>query len=114
MPLSEVVAELASAIATARRPLTAREAYLLWVLHGMPLFRDVGRLDLWETAYKEVAPGDDATETERLIDGVFELGCENLYGAFVESTTRDCYRQLASLLAQAGILVPQAPDLTDW
>jgi hypothetical protein len=86
----------------------------LYVLRGMPLFRDVSRPDLWELAYKEVAPAFPASETERLIDEVFELGRNNLYGAFDASGTAECYGRLVAILSAAGIPLPPAPDLRDW
>src|SRR5207245_11511689 len=110
MPFCEVVASVGHAIAAARHPVTAREAYLLYVLRGMPLYRDVNRLDLWEYAYNQVAPDEAKSITEQMIDIVFELGAENLYGAFEESITRRVYRDVLSSLAAQGIIAPEDPD----
>jgi hypothetical protein len=114
MGLSEVVASLAEAIAAARQPLSPREAYLLHVLRGMPLYRDIGRLDLWESAYNEVAPADGASETERLIDDLFGLGQYNLYGAFDAGGTVTYYHRLLASLAGSGIKPPPVADIQNW
>jgi hypothetical protein len=114
MGLSEVVASLADAIATARQPLTPREAYLFFILRGMPLFRDIRRLDLWELAYKQVAPDEGTSETERLIDSLFELGEHNMYGAFDVLGTLKYYRELLTMLAESGIRVLQVDEIQGW
>ena len=57
MGVSEVTADLAAAISKERAPLSAREGYLLFILRGMPFFRDVRRLDLLDKAYREVSAG---------------------------------------------------------
>lgn len=115
MGLCEAVADLAVAVANARAPLTAREAYLLYVLRGMPRFRDVARLELWELAYKEVAPPFvGGTQTERLIDAVFELGRNNLYGVYNVPNTAEYYRKISATLAAAGVPLPPAREIRDW
>jgi hypothetical protein len=115
MGVSEVTAEIAAAIGRAKGRLTAREVYLLYVMQGMPLFRDINRLDLWDKAYGQVARPDDGTETEKLIDALFWLGGDNLYGAYCEQTTRTYYHEVLSpLLGQAGIKLIESPDLVSW
>jgi hypothetical protein len=114
MGLSEIVAELANALTAARQPLTHRERFLLHVLSGMPKYRDVSRLDLWETAYKEVIPDNDLSETEQIIDDIFSLGQYNLYGAFDAAGTTDCYNKLAARLAQKGLRLPPVQGVQDW
>jgi hypothetical protein len=116
MPLCEVVAELADSIASVRHPFTPREAFLLHLLRSMPLYRDIHRLDLWDHCCGQVMKmrNGELTETERLIDFVWELGAENLYGAFDRPVTKTCFDRVAPDLVSAGIPVPKAPDLSGW
>jgi hypothetical protein len=115
MGVADVVAEVAAAIIREKSPLTPREVYLTYVLQGMPLFREIRRLDLWDKAYKEVASDNNRSTTEELIDALYWLGAECLYGAYEPAlTTRYFVETLAPLLCQHGIKTPCAPDLTTW
>lgn len=115
MGVSEVTSEIASAIGQQNTPLTPREAYLLWVLRGMPLFREIRRLDLYETAYSQAAPDDGLSSTEKLIDAVYWLGANWFYGAYDAENTRQYYfEELMPLLVRHGIKSPADPDLSKW
>jgi hypothetical protein len=115
MGVSEVTADLAGAISRLRAPLSAREAYLLFILQGMPLFRDIRRLDLFDKAYREVAPDTEQSATERLIDATFWLGADCFYGAYSEAGTRNYYNDtLVPLFAKEGVPIPESPDLSGW
>jgi hypothetical protein len=117
MGVSDVAAGIADAIGRAKAPLSEREAYLVFILRGMPLFRDVRRLDLWDEAYREVAAAtaDSMTATEKLLEAVYELGAECLYGAYSESATRGMYRRsVLPLLEEANIEPPKSLDFSTW
>jgi hypothetical protein len=115
MGVSEVTADIAVAISNARAPLTAREAYLLFILRGMPLFRDVCRFDLYDNAYRQVAREKDSSATERLIDAVFWLGADCFYGAYSEASTRDYYLdKLVPHMESEGVAVSRSVDLSKW
>jgi hypothetical protein len=115
MGVCDATAEIAAEIAEKRAPLTTREAYLVFVLRGMPLFRDVGRLDLFDKAYREVAPDEGESATERLIEATFWLGANCFYGAYDETCTREYYvNSLLPLLAADAVTVPSSPDLSGW
>lgn len=115
MGVSEVTAELAEAISRRRAPLTPREAYLVFILRGMPLFRDIRRFDLFDRAYREVFPDEGQSGTERLIDATFWLGADCFYGAYSQDSTRNYYmKTLVPLLENEGIAVPRSPDLSAW
>ncbi len=115
MGVSEVTAEIALAIKRTKSPLTSREACLLYLLEGMPLFRDVRRFDLWERAYQQVAPDEQQSETEKIIDALFWLGGDCMYGAYDAKSTREYYEEkLKPMLSGAGIDVPKSPDLSTW
>ena len=115
MGVCDVTADIAVAISRVRAPLTAREACLLFILRGMPLFRDIRRLDLFDQAYRDVAPDEGQSATERLIDATFWLGADCFYGAYSEASTRDYYTNtLVPLLQKEGVPVPSLPDLSDW
>src|SRR5215213_2746220 len=103
MSLCEVISELAALVARQRAPLSAREAYLAFILTGMPYFRDIRRLDLWETAYNGVAPDRGASQTEQLLEELFQLGQYNLYGAYSPEGTQRCYRDLRQKFIAAGL-----------
>jgi hypothetical protein len=114
MGVSDVTAEIAASIAHQRAPLSPREAYLVFILKGMPLFRDIRRFDLFDKAYREVAP-DEGSATEQLIDAVYWLGADCFYGAFDEASVRRYFTStLVPLLAKENVPVPVSPDLSDW
>ena len=114
MSLCEFISEVAAILVRERSPMSTREAYLSFVLQGMPYFRDVRRLDLWETAYIEVAPREDPSQTERLLDELFSLGSYNLYGAFDPEGTRRCYERLREKFTESGHSLPESAHLSDW
>jgi hypothetical protein len=115
MGVSEVTADIAAAISLARAPLSARETYLLFILRGMPHFRDIRRLDLFDETYKQVAPDKDGSSTERLIDALYWLAADCFYGAYNEtSTSAYYYNTLVPLLAKEGVSFPESPDLSEW
>jgi hypothetical protein len=74
MALCDFISETAALVARQREPLSAREAIWRSVLQGMPHSRNVSRLDLWESAYHEVAPTSGPSQTEHLFDELFEFG----------------------------------------
>ena len=115
MGVSEVTADIAAAISEARAPLSAREAYLLFILGGMPQFRDIRRFDLFDKAYREVAPDKNQSAIERLIDATYWLGADCFYGAYNEKSTRAYYDStLVPLFRKEGITIPNSPDLSAW
>jgi hypothetical protein len=114
MALCEVVAAIAEAIESVRQPLTNREAFLLHVLKSMPLYRNVGKLDLWEYVYDQIAPKEKLTDTEKLMDDVLEFGRANMYSAFDPMFVRECYDRIVPTLTRAGIPLPTSPDLSGW
>jgi len=115
MGVSEVTADIAAAIAQVRAPLSAREAYLLFILRGMPLFRDIRRFDLMDHAYNQVAPDTEKSPTEQLIDATYWLGADCFYGAYSETTTHDYYyNKLVPLLTKEGVPFPESADLSAW
>jgi hypothetical protein len=114
MALCDFVSESATSLAHERAPLSVREAYLAYVLQGMPYFRNVRRLDLWESDYRAVAPDGNPSETEQLLDELFELGRYNLYAAFSSEGTLECYERLRQKFASAGQDLPEAADLSNW
>jgi hypothetical protein len=114
MALCEVVAAAAEAVANARQPLTPKEMVFVHLLRGMPFYRDWRRLDLWEQACNHLADDDPSLETERLLNDVYWLGFENLYGAFQEPVTQEIYQSLVKNFADTGIELPKDPDLSGW
>ena len=114
MGLCEVISEIALLVASQRAPLSEREAYLAFILQGMPYFRNIRRLDLWEAAYQEVAPDTDASQTEHLFGELFELGRYNLYGAFSQDGIRRGYEELKEKFIACGVSVSHSGDILDW
>ena len=81
----------------------------------MPLFRDIRRLDLWESAFNQVVPDKDLTETEKLIAATYEVGADCLYGAYSESSVRGQYvHHLLPLFKAANITPPDSLDFSAW
>jgi hypothetical protein len=115
MALCEVVAAIADAVVDGRQPLTATEACLLHVIKGIPLYRDIKRLDAWESAVNTVTPDDlPSTQTGGLIDELIMLGRCNLYQQFQPQRTQEYYARLVPFFAQAGVTLPKEPDLSGW
>jgi hypothetical protein len=117
MGASEVVADIADKISRKRAPLTPREAFLIYLLQGMPKFRDCRCLNLWDDCYKEIAPEENLTDTERLIDATFWLAGEFMYSNVNEARARDYFfKTLQPLLRQFGIETYLTGDdsLEDW
>ena len=115
MALCEVVAAIADAVIGRRQPLTPAEACLLHVIKGIPLYRDIKRLDAWETAVNAVTPHDlPSTNTGRLIEELIMLGLCNLYQRFQPQRTQEYYKRLVPFFAEAGETLPEEPDLSGW
>jgi hypothetical protein len=115
MGVSETTADIAATISQVRAPLSSREAQLLLILQGMPYYRDIRRLDLFDTAYREIASEPVQSETERLIDALFWLGADCFYGEYSEASTRNYYdNTLVPLFAKAGVPLPESPNLSSW
>jgi hypothetical protein len=113
--LCEVVAAIADAVIVGRQPLTATEAALLQVIKGISYYRDIKRLDAWESAVNEITPRDLAsTNTGRLIEELIMLGLCNLYQQFQPRRTQEYYARLVPIFAEAGIRLPKEPDLSGW
>ena len=112
--LCDLVSELAKLVGRQCAPLSDREAYLTFVLTGMPYFRDVKRLDIWETAFTNLLEDDFASETERLLGAIYELGSYNLYGAFSSEGTTAAYKVTQQILNDVGLDPPNIVDIPDW
>jgi hypothetical protein len=81
----------------------------------MPLYRDIRDLPAWESAFHRArGKEEDRSEVGRLLGDVFDFGCENMYGAFEISYTRQCFEVLARELSRSGVSMPDPGDLTDW
>ena len=116
MGVCDVAADIADKIARTRAPLS-REALLIHILRGTPFFRDNVCLVLWEDAYQQVAPEDNPTDTERLIDATFWLPGSFLYSDVNGAKAREYFvGTLQPLLRQFEIEVHLTGEsaLSDW
>jgi uncharacterized protein (TIGR02996 family) len=109
-----VVAALADAVAEAKRPLHHRHVLMVHVLRSAPVYSDAGRLDAWEGAYGDAAGDEESSVVDQLLDRIFSLGRHNLYAAFDEQGTWECYQELVREFAREGIATPASPDLSVW
>jgi hypothetical protein len=114
MGVCDVVEQMANAVAAAHQPLSAREACWVHLLRAAVLYRDLGRLDLWEAACSEVSPLGPRTHTEELLEKVQMLGQCNLYQAFQEGRTRAFYERLIPFFEERAVHLPPCPDLSTW
>ena len=94
--------------------MSDRESYLCFLLEGMPRFRNVGRLDIWESAYQSVSELHNQSKTEALLEKVFELGRFNLYGAFDTDGTMHYFEELGQQFAKHGYELPSNCDLSEF
>ena len=115
MALCETVAVIADLMIEGPSALTLNERCLLHVIRNIPFYRDIGRLDLWESACGDVTP-DNLTDTETglLLDELIMLGRCNLYQAFQPQRTREYYDQLIPYFAERGVNIPADADLSCW
>ena len=84
----------------------ARICAVKFALGFASFYRDWRRLDLWEQACNHLADDNPSLENEQLLNDVYWLGFENLYGAFQEVVTREIYQSLVERFAEAGIELP--------
>jgi hypothetical protein len=120
MPLSETIAVLANAIGNAREPLTSWERLLVNRLNAMPLYRDSGRLDVWQGTFSDAWDSRPPTEpaptffsTAKLLDNVYELACINLYSSF-SPPIGQCKSLVRDLGVHHGIEINGDLDVSDW
>ena len=114
MGVCEVIAVLADAVAAMHHPLHHRHVLMVHVLRSALVYRQAGRLDAWESAYIDAEGNVEPTPINELLDSIFDLGRNNLYTQFDEAGTQEYYRKLVRQFSEAGILTPEAPDLSDW
>jgi hypothetical protein len=115
MALCEVVGSLADAVAAKHDNRSGWHNLLIHILRAAPIYRDAGRLDAWDEAFR-YARGDKEASAQivELLDAIADLGIYNMYGAFDVPGTQQEYDRVAQTLKAAGVLTPAAPDLSDW
>jgi len=86
------------------------------LLKLIPLYKEIGALDEWETACQGVLEDqDDTSEIGSLLWEVFEFGRYNLYAAFDVIGTTACYNDLVNLFENHNIKSPMLrPELGKW
>jgi hypothetical protein len=114
MPLCEVVATVAMTMAERLSRPTKEEACLIHFLQAMPLLRDIGRLDLWESICDEVDLSGSERSVRLLMEEIIMFGKSNLYQAFDVNRTTEYYRRLSLSFAQMGVELPHNPDVSGW
>jgi hypothetical protein len=113
MGLCEVLASLAHAVARGQGG-DPRVTLLAHLLRAAPVYRDASRLDAWEQAYTHARGNDSPSTAVDLLDGIFDLGTYNIYGAFDVPGTKEEYLRVVQKLQQAGIGTPPADDMSQW
>lgn len=109
MGVCTTVALLAETVSDARAPLIPRHRLLVEILHLMPVYSDIYRLDDWGEAFQAVIEKDEAkggVETGNLLWGIYVLGTYNMYAVFDVSGTVEQYAHLSRNLEHAGIKMP--------
>ncbi len=115
MGLCEVVGCLADAVAARHSDRRGWHNLLIHILRAAPIYRDAGRLDAWDEAFR-YARGDTESSSPivELLDSIADLGSYNMYGAFDAPGTQQEYNRLVQRFEAAGVPIPTAPDLSDW
>ena len=115
MGLCEAVASLADAVAARQHQRSGWHNLLIHILRSAPIYRDAGRLDLWDETFRQ-ARGDAeaALPLVELLDTIADLGSYNMYGAFDVPGTRQEYNRLVERFRAAGIPTPAVANLSDW
>ena len=84
-------------------------------LASMPDWAEQQRLDLWEKHVQEVISVEEPNSLPMsLIEGVFEFGRFNLYGAFQPEQTADEFRRLMVRLSSLGLALDERQVVSDW
>jgi hypothetical protein len=113
--LCEIVGSLADAVAAKHGNRSGWQDLLLHILRSAPGYRDAGRLDAWDEAFR-YARGDAESTSPiiELLDAIYDLGSYNMYGSFDVPGTQQEYDRLVRKFDAAGIPTPATPDLSDW
>ncbi len=115
MGLCEAVREIAEAISASKGITTSGERLVVELFRLMPLYRDIGNLNAWETALQDVfAEADDQSDVGYLLERVFAFGRYNMYADFDVDGTEGALGALRSTLSENGIPLPSATRLTSW
>jgi hypothetical protein len=115
MGLCEVVGCLADAVAAKYDNRSGWHTLLIHILRSASIYRDAGRLDAWDDAFRDArGDKDDSSPIVELLDAIADLGSYNLYGAFDAPGTRQEYHRVLQLFEAEGVLAPAVPDLSDW
>ena len=113
--LCETIAALADAVGITFENRSAWDDLLIHILRSAPVYRDAGRLDAWDEAYRHARGGlDHSTSIIELLDLIAELGTYNMYGAFDVTGTKVEYDRVVSALAGQGVRIPTVPAITGW
>ncbi len=114
MGVCEFVGSLADAVAATQGGISGWHNLLLHILRSAPIYRDAGRLDAWDEAFRHARGAAESSHLLELIDAIFDLGSYNMFGAFDTSGTQQEYERLVQKFQAAGILVPNTPVFSGW
>jgi hypothetical protein len=112
--MCEVVSSLAEAVVATQSNRSGWHNLLLHILRAAPIYRDAGRLDAWDEAFRYARGKADSSHLVEFIDAIHDFGTYNMYGAFDAPGTRQEYERLVQKFRAAGISTPEAADLSDW
>jgi hypothetical protein len=112
--LCEVVGSLADSVEEAQGNLSGWHNLLLHILRSASIYRDAGRLDAWDEAFRYARGDTESSHLVELIDAIYDLGSYNMYGAFDVPGTQQEYERLVQKFQEAGIPTPETPGLSGW
>jgi hypothetical protein len=113
--LCEVVGLLAEAVAAKYIQRSEWDNLLIHILRSAPIYRDAGRLDAWDEAFRDARGDvDRSSPIVVLLDAIADLGSYNMYGAFDLAGTQQEYSRVVQTLEAEGVVIPPCLDFSDW
>jgi hypothetical protein len=113
--LCDVVGSLADAVAATHHHRSGWHNLLIHILRAAPIYRDAGRLDAWDEAFRYARGDAEATSPiVELLDAVSDLGSFNMYGAFDVSGTQQEFIRLVRRFEAAGVPTPTISEISGW
>ena len=64
--------------------------------------------------YRQVAGDDESVGDDAVLQAIYDFGSYNIYTAFDPRATLVEYSKMKHLLTEAGLSVPNPPELLTW
>lgn len=103
MKQSEVVEILSKQVGSCLKDLSDNEILILKLIGLMPYYVKISRLELWESSIHEVLYCENPSNNQKLIEGLFDFACTNLYSGFEAEESNKELKSFVRILKNNGI-----------